>query len=118
MAGPILTLGHPTRTAAVAALRQQGLSTSAIARRIGIEPKTVTALEASASRRTRTQRREPELPSWNTVAIDHDVLRALRPHAARRNVTVTALARQLLATLADDDLVDALLDDADQLTRV
>jgi hypothetical protein len=30
-------------------------------------------------------------------------------------VTVTALARQLLATLADEDLVDALLDDADEI---
>lgn len=115
MGAPKFCLGYPSRTAAVLAMRQEGLSTSIIAARIGIESNTVTALEASANRQTRKQRREVELPSWNTVAIDNDVLRALRPHAIRRQVTVTTLARQLLATLADDDLVDALLDDADEI---
>jgi hypothetical protein len=114
MGAPKFCLGYPSRTAAVMALRAEGVPTRVIASRIGIEPKTVTALEASAQRDSRTQRRETELPSWHTVAIDNDVLRALRPHALRRGLTVTALARQLLATLADDDLVDALLDDADE----
>ena len=108
-------LGYPSRTAAVHAFRGQGMSTRQIATRIGIEPTIVTALEASANRAGRTFRREPELPSWNTVAIDDDVLRALRPHALRRHVSVSQLARQLLQTLADDDLVDALLDDADEI---
>lgn len=115
MPSAIPCLGYPSRTAAVAALRAEGLPSREIARRIGVEVKTVTALEGSMARRDRPSQRTPELPSWNTVAIDDDTLRALRPHAARRGVSVTTLARQLLATLADDGLVDALLDDEAEL---
>ena len=115
------TLGYPTRTAAVQALRAQGLSSGAIARKIGIEVKTVTALEASARRgaggETGDYRGARSTSRQHTVAIDNDVLRALRPHAARRQISVNALVRQLLAILADDDLVDALLDDADEVRQ-
>lgn len=44
MGGAIPCLGYPSRTAAVLALRGQGLSTREIAVRIGIEVKTVAAL--------------------------------------------------------------------------
>jgi len=111
MGGPIPCLGYGSRTEAVAALRSQGLQTREIARRIGIEPKTVSALEASQNRKDATRVQSSDLPSWNTVAIDADTLRALRPHAARRGITVATLARKLLIVLADDNLVDALLDD-------
>lgn len=112
MGSAIPCLGYRSRTEAVFALRSQGLPTQEIARRVGIEPKTVTALEASQNRKDATRIQPTALPSWNTVAIDADTLRALRPHAARRGITVTTLARNLLIVLADDDLVDALLDDA------
>lgn len=119
MSGPVVTLGHPTRTAAVQALRVQGLTTKQIANRIGIETKTVTALEASARRSGSAKTGLPRgryMPSpQNTVEMDVNTIRALRPHAARRSTTVAHLAKQLLAVLADDNLVDALLDDADQV---
>lgn len=112
MGAPTPCLGYPSRTAAVLAMRAQGLTSRQIAQRIGIEIKTVSALEGSAARVNREPKRD--LPSWNSVAIDMDTLRALRPHAARRGVSVTQLARELLHVLADDDLVDALLDDETQ----
>ncbi|WP_454280226.1 hypothetical protein [Sphingomonas sp. Marseille-Q8236] len=111
MGSPIPCLGYDSRSQAVAALRAQGQSTREIARRIGIEPKTVSALEASQNRKDLSRTQSCDLPNWNTVAIDADTLRALRPHAARRGISVVALARNLLIVLADDGLVDALLDD-------
>jgi hypothetical protein len=106
MSGPKPTLGYPSRTSAVLALRQERLSTAAIAVRIGIDPKTVVALEVSASR-SRQMVRE----GARTVVFPPDLLRRLRPHAARRGVTVNALARCILETALDEGLVDAVLDD-------
>ena len=111
MAGAKFCLGYPTRTDAVAALRAQGLSTRAIADRIGIEPKTVTALEASRARRGAEPAPRIRAEYRNVIPVDPDTLVALRPHAARRGISVQLLIQQLLMILADDDLVDALLDD-------
>jgi len=38
---------------------------------------------------------------------------ALAPHAARRGVHVNTLARQIVETVVDERLVDAVLDDED-----
>lgn len=111
MAGPIACLGYPSRTSAVLALRAQGLSSRQIAARIGVEIKTVTALEGSASRCDRPGSRATSAPTGAHLTIDLDTMRALRPHAARREQSVMQLAQELLRVLADDDLVDALLDD-------
>lgn len=111
MARRIPCLGYPTRTDAVIALRNEGLSTREIAGRIGIAPGTVTALEASAARRRGDYKPRPRREFANVVPVDPDTLAALRPHAARRSISVDLLIQQLLMILADDDLVDALLDD-------
>ena len=109
MGGAIETLGYPTRTAAVVALREQGLSTKAIAAKIGIAPKTVSALENSATRvpapGNRTRR------SSNSVEFDYALREQLRRHARVRDVSVEALARLILETVVYSDLVDAVLDD-------
>lgn len=111
MAGSIHCLGYATRTDAVIALRGQGLSTREIAQRVGIEPKTVTALEASRARRGSTYAPRARQEYRNVVPVDPETLVALRPHAARRGISVDLLIQQLLMILADDDLIDALLDD-------
>lgn len=112
MAGAIPCLGHPSRTAAIEALRADGLDAVAIARRIGISAKNVLALEASKER-TRKQRGERAIKRGAeiTVEIPEDLKRHLRPHAARRDTTVAALAQTILETVAQSDLVDAVLDD-------
>jgi hypothetical protein len=114
MGAPKPTLGYPTRTAAVLALRDQRLTTHEIARRIGIPPETVTALEASAGRpRGRTPRPAEEL--GRTVLFPIDVLDALGPHAAARGMHPNSLARLIVTTVVDENMVDAVLDDADDL---
>lgn len=50
-----------------------------------------------------------------TIVVSADVLDALAPHAKRRNVSVNALVRSLLATIADEGMVNSVLDDGDDL---
>ena len=107
-------LGYPSRTAAVAGLRSQGLTTRMIADAIGIAEKTVIALECSGARSTA---REP-LPgavAGRGVTVPIDILNALAPHAAKRGCHTHTLARAILAIVVDDDMVDAIMDDADDL---
>lgn len=106
MSGRKPTLGYPSRTEAVLALRRDKLPTSAIAARIGIEPKTVVALEASASRS-----RVLVSEGYRTIIFSPDVLRRLRPAAAQRDVTVNELVRRIVDAVVDDGLVEAVLDD-------
>lgn len=103
-------LGYPSRTAAVVGLRQQGLSTRQIADAIGIEDKTVLALELGSSR----PRREPGPTAQlgRAVVIPVDVLNALGPHAAQRCMSVNHLARLIISTVVDEGMIDAVLDDA------
>jgi transcriptional regulator len=103
------TLGYPSRTDAVLALRRQGLSTAAIAAKIGIRNSAVTALEHSAGRAIRAPRPVEDL--CRTVLFPIDVIDALGPHAARRGVHPNALARRIVEQVVDDGIVDAVLDD-------
>lgn len=106
MGGRISTLGYRSRTDAVLALRAQHLTTAVIAARIGLEPKTVLALEAS---RRRSKRRAQ---SNRTVLFPLDLLDRLATHAARRGISPNELARRIVDTVLDERLVDAVLDDA------
>ncbi len=107
------TLGFPSRTDAVLAMRSQRLSTRQIAERIGIPESTVTALEHSAGRARRQPRPHEEL--CRTVLFPLDVLDALGPHAARRNMHPNRLARLIVEIVVDEKMIDAVLDDADDL---
>ena len=108
MGAPKPTLGYPSRTAAVSALRNAGHDTKQIAARIGISEANVTALEASASR-PRPMR--PAEAIGRTVLFPIDVLDRLKPYAERRRVTVNELARRIVETVADEGMIDAVLDD-------
>lgn len=112
MGAPKPCLGYPSRTAAIRALRAKGQSTAAIAKAIGIEPKTVIALECSYKPR-RAPRSSEQL--GRTVVIPIDVLAALGPHAAKRCISVNHLVRLIISTVTDEGMVDAVMDDADDL---
>jgi len=99
------TMGYPSRTAAVLALRGLGNTDQQIAEMIGIDRCTVSAL-ACASKYKR-----PIDLMQRTVRIDNDVLDALRPAAQVRGISVNQLCRRILSTIADDNLVGAILDD-------
>ncbi len=107
MGAPKPALGYPSRTAAVLELRGQGIDDAEIARRIGIRRETVEALACSAAGR----RRRPCEANGRTVVFPIDVLDALGPHAAARGISPNELARRLVETAIDDNLIDAVLDD-------
>lgn len=106
------TNGYPSRTAAVVAMRGQGVRDSVIAQRLGIEPKTVSALAISAERKA--ARRATET-GWNpprsALILPEDVKRRLRKAAVVRGVSVYQLALTIVEIAATNGLVDAILDD-------
>ncbi|WP_375263230.1 hypothetical protein [Palleronia sp.] len=108
MGAPKPTCGYPSRTAAVVAFRQTGIPTKDIAARVGVSEGTVAALEASA-RRQRPKR--PAEANGKTVLFPNDILDRLRPHAERRGTTQNELARRIVETVIDENMVNAVLDD-------
>lgn len=102
-------MAYATKTEAVIDLRKSGLTTRQIADMVGIEPNNVTALEHSARRGKRAKR--PAETLGRTVLFPADVLDALGPFAAKRGVHPNTLARQIVTTVIDEGLVDAVLDD-------
>jgi len=98
-------LGYPSRTDAAIALRGKGLDDRTIARNLGIPPKNVSALISSRKNLKRSTAMQ------RTVVVDVDILDALRPSATDRGISVNKLCRDLLATIAEDELADAILDD-------
>lgn len=115
MNAPKPTLGFASRTDAVLALRSQRKSTGEIARLIGIKEKTVLDLEYSAGRRKRQSRPSEEF--GRTVIFPLDLLARLGPHAAKRGIHVNHLARLIVETVADEGIIDAVLDDADAVAE-
>jgi hypothetical protein len=110
------TLGYPSRTDAVLALRAMGLKPAVVAQRLGIPVKTVAALEASGRRRGQGSGVGSSRPR-SAIEITADIREQLRSHARRRDTTVELLAASILQTVAFAGLVDAVLDDAEELER-
>jgi hypothetical protein len=109
--GRIATLGYSSRAEAALALRQQGFSTDCIAALLRIAPKAVIALEQSAGPlRARTDDSAMQLPAA--------LLELLGPHAARRGIATDELARQIVETVVRERMVDAVLDDAEQVSAL
>ena len=98
-----------TKTEAARNLRQRGLSTIDIALELGITPSNVRSLFYAGSRKPRAKR--PAETLGRTVVFPADVLDALGPFAAKRGIHPNTLARQIVTTVIDDGLVDAVLDD-------
>ncbi len=48
-----------------------------------------------------------------SIAFSRETLRALRPAAKQRDVSVAVLVRDIVAAVAADRLADAVLDDGD-----
>ena len=104
-------LGYPTKTAAVLALRAQGMRISDVARTLGISQNAASGLESHVKRVKSLNPDQPPASDTASELMPMDVRRALRPHAARRDITVDRLVADIIAAVAHGDLVDAVLDD-------
>lgn len=94
-------LRYRSRSEAAAALRRRGMKWSEISEMIGVSARVASALAASAARRKRDV----------MIAVDREMLNALVGYAAKRKITPHELARQIIETAVESDLVDAILDD-------
>ncbi len=86
-----------TQTDDILRMDAEGVSTAEIAARLGRSPAHVR------QQRSRARRFWVELP--------RDLRPQLAPHAAARGVSVQTLIRELIQAVADDAMVDAILDD-------
>lgn len=106
-------LGYRSRTDAVLALRAQGLSYLDIARRVGIDSKTASALAASGARKSYRQQAGAAAPPPAGIVLSKFTRAGLRTAAAARSLSIDALAIRLLDAIVDGELIDAVLDDRD-----
>lgn len=104
-------MGYPTKTAAVLAMRAEGMRISDVARKLGISQSAASGLESHAKRVKSINREAPSAARRASEFIPLDVRVALRPHAAKRNVSTERLIIDLVIAVAENDLVDAVLDD-------
>lgn len=110
MAGPKPTAGFATRTEAVLAARALGRTTRQIADDLGIEPKTISALEISALK-TAKRMRDPGATDGRAVLLPIDVLNQMRRASFSRGMSPTELAVRIVSVVVRGDLIDAVLDD-------
>lgn len=104
--------GYPSRVAACAALRDdEGLSIAGIAARTGLSSSTVSALLVYHDRRTGRRPGGYEAMKHKYVRVDVGVLDGLAEEAAARGLEPVELAHEILAVVARDALVAAVLDD-------
>lgn len=105
---------------AIISRAQQGIRPARIAEMLGLKPETVhTALSCARRRGVDVPRFNTGRPTGRTqearIAFPGRILTKLETAAQRRNLTTRELARLLLERVVLDDLVDAVLDDADWL---
>lgn len=101
------SLGYPTRTAAIEALRKRGMETREIADELGTSTGNVIGLEWRAARprsAASSGRHDP------MITVPNDVMQQLRAHAFRRRISMTRLAARILAAVAGAGMVDQVLD--------
>lgn len=107
----IPTLGFRTRTEAALHLQAQGLGPTEIGRRLGISAGAAGGLTASITR----QRQPRSAQAPRTLRTDAQFAigtrQKLRPFAAKRGISLETLILQIVDTVANEGLVDAILDD-------
>ena len=113
----IPTLGYETRTAAVLALRKEGMSRREVAQKLDTTIANVKNIEAYAAKKPeilKTRRKQYR----RRITISVPTADNLERFASARSITFQELARRLLDTIARDGLVDSVLDDGDEVANV
>lgn len=109
-------LDYPSRSAAVRGLRAAGLTNSQIAEKTGIPLRSITALApntpklGSAPMERGLGYRVGE-QNVARIGLNFEVRQMLRPFAAKRDMAVETLITDLIEKIAEDRLVDAVMDD-------
>lgn len=89
------TLGYPSKRAAVRALREKGMPTRDIGKRLGLTSRQV----------------RHHFDGRAVVNFPRDIISMLEVPATRRDMSVSGLAIALVSTAVLDGLIDAILDD-------
>ncbi|MFN4058187.1 MAG: hypothetical protein ACK4HW_08400 [Roseinatronobacter sp.] len=110
MTSAVPTLGYPSRSEACRALNARGLSVRQIVAAFAdgghkITPSQVSGLLSYTKRRGEFRR----------LTVSPDTLQALQRHACQRGLTPCELVERLLEAIAEDDMVDAVLDDQPEM---
>jgi len=109
-------LNYPSRSDAIRALRAEGFSNRQIAEKTGIPLNNVCALvpmkpkPASVPIPRETGYRVGE-QNVARIGLNFEIRQMLRPFAAKRNMSVETLITDLVEKIAEDGLVDAVMDD-------
>lgn len=104
------------RRAEIVAMADRGVTPREIAVRLRLQPQTIHHYLWLARRECETTARfkagSPAEVGSSRAIISRELAERLRPAAHARGLTVPALAKSILARVADDGLIDAVLDDA------
>ena len=105
------TLGFDSVKAAVVHLHGQGMGVDVIVHSTGSTSASVRTLLCKNGLRPHRQSTAARADQRFFIEIQRDLVQLLRPHAARRGLTVAALAALIIDTVAVEEIVDATLDD-------
>jgi hypothetical protein len=97
------TIGFHSKTSAIVALRESGMSWSQIDKSLGLSPGAAASLVTKAKKRQEKAVRLFEMPA--NLWLD------LERAAVRRNMQVNDFARKILIRVVVDKLYAAILDD-------
>lgn len=113
-------LGYPSRSAAIRALRAQGLSNHQISERTGIPRSSIGALAPREPREPRSRSEDEQSRSAGyklgqhghlSISVNIEIRQMLRPFAAKRNLPLEVFITDLIEKIAEDGLADAVMDD-------
>ncbi len=107
----IETWGKISRMAAMASMVEEGLTPEDAARITGLKLATCRSYFSIVRRNNPFRHRRPSNNGRRAIWIDVDVLDRLQPYATDRRLPMPEFVRDLLSTIADEQLVTAVLDD-------
>ena len=92
---------YPTKSAAILAMKRQGMTERQIGRILNIKPNTVSSMAVRAARREK-----------RPIDLGMNIYLDLQQAAAERGKTPHELATSILIAVISDDLFNAVLDEA------
>jgi predicted transcriptional regulator len=101
-------LGYRSKSAAIRAMKAEGLSSAEIGQRIGMSGSAVSQLAYCVRKRADSPQSDEKR---QRVYMAPYMIAALKPHADKRGIAATTLVQRIVIALLEDNLIDAVLDD-------